>query len=269
MPALCEEMARARNSCQLRSRSNTRSSRSAGCSASSGGSVFSSTSARAAAVELERGDLVVEPRLVVGIAPADGGILDAGRARERAHDHPRRRGGHEAHHRPLLVVERVAERRARRLPRRRAHAGALRERDLGEVGVVDVARQRDDRGRRLAALARADRADDAHHALERLAERRPVLEVERPGAASRRSARRPAPTRRRTPPRSRPRGSASPARAAAAARCRSAGARSRRARAPRSTRHSSSSTMLRSPGSSTRPARESTITSRAGPMSRQ
>ena len=34
-------------------------------------------------------------------------------------------------------------------------------------------------------------------------------------------------------------------------------------------RHSSSSTMLRSPGSSTRPARESTITSRAGPMSRQ
>lgn len=44
--------------------------------------------------------------------------------------------------------------------------------------MVDVARQRDDRRRRLAALARADRLEDAHHPLERSAERRPVLEVE-------------------------------------------------------------------------------------------
>ena len=44
--------------------------------------------------------------------------------------------------------------------------------------MVDVARQRDDRRRRLAALARADRLEDAHHPLERPAERRPVLEVE-------------------------------------------------------------------------------------------
>ena len=50
---------------------------------------------------------------------------------------------------------------------------------------------------------------------------------------------------------------------------RSAGGRSRRSRAPRSSATRRSSTMLRSPGSSTRPARESTITTRAGPMSRQ
>ena len=43
---------------------------------------------------------------------------------------------------------------------------------------MDVARQRDDRRGRLTPLAGADRAHDPHHPLQRLPERRPVLEIE-------------------------------------------------------------------------------------------
>ena len=56
---------------------------------------------------------------------------------------------------------------------------ALGELDPREVGVVDVAAERHDRGRRLAALARAGRADQLDDLLERVREGGPVLEVER------------------------------------------------------------------------------------------
>ena len=74
--------------------------------------------------------------------------------------------------RALLVVERVAERRADRLPDARLHAGAGREADLGQVGVVDVARQHADRRRRgpprarrrPRAAARTSRSKDSPNA---------------------------------------------------------------------------------------------------------
>ena len=81
-----------------------------------------------------------------------------------------------------------------------AHARAAREGDLAEVGVVHVAGERDDRGRRRrrarprrpSAAARVSFAND-------VAERRPVLEVDAPGASSRRPSppRRPRRRRRR------------------------------------------------------------------------
>ena len=135
--------------------------------------------------------------------------------------------------RALAVVERVAERRAGRLVDRRAHPGAAREPDLGQVGVVHVARQRDDRRRRRAVRARRRRAHELHDAVERGAERRPVLEVERlpdllaqqrrrlaPGAVADRLV----PGLQVVQAR---------ARAGTAATCRAAGGRTRRRRAPR------------------------------------
>src|SRR3954452_3897646 len=64
---------------------------------------------RPAAVELERGDLVVEPRLVVHIAPAHRRVSHPGAACERPADGRGRLRGHEAHDPALLGVERVAE----------------------------------------------------------------------------------------------------------------------------------------------------------------
>src|SRR3954466_10112744 len=93
------------------------------------------------AVELELRHLIVDPRRVVLQAPVDLGVAHAGRPSQRAPDPargPRPAGDDD----PALVrVEWVAERRADRLPDRGAHAGPLRERQLRQVGVVDVARE--------------------------------------------------------------------------------------------------------------------------------
>src|ERR687887_2291369 len=129
------------------------------------------------AVKFQRADLVVEARVAVGEAPADRRRRDARGARERA-THTRA-GTREAEvdAAALLGAERVAEGRAGRLPDVRRDTAALRERDLGEVGVVHVAREDDDRARRGPAPPRADVAQQRAHALERTLERRPVLEV--------------------------------------------------------------------------------------------
>ena len=95
---------------------------------------------------------------------------------------------------------------------------------------------------------------------QRVAERGPVLEVERPGARARRRARPACPRRRRRPPRSTPPGSASRARAAPAARWRAAGGRSRRRPLARCTATPPRRPSSARPGSSTRPARESITT---------
>ena len=78
------------------------------------------------------------------------------------------------------------------------HARARREADLGQIGVVDVAGQHADRRRRLAAAARARPRRSRSHMR---AEGRPGTPASArgraPGAASRRAAWRPGPTRRR------------------------------------------------------------------------
>ena len=187
--------------------------------------------ARLRAVKLERPDLVVEARVAVLKRQRTGG---GGTPAERA---SRRPIAAPARVKPkftlaaLLRAERVAERRAGRLPDARLHAAALREADLGQVRVVHVAGEHDDRARRLAAAAGADLAQQLAHEVERVAERRPVLEVHALAQLLAELRRERRPTRRRTPPRSMPPGSAAPARGTAAATCRSAGGRSRRSRA--------------------------------------
>src|SRR5215218_4844848 len=130
-----------------------------------------------AALEHERADLIVEPGLVVDVAPAHGRRRDAGAACQEAPEHragPRRA---DTHHAALVLVQRVAEGRADGLPDLRAHPGPALVGDLGEIGVVYVPRERDDRRGRLAVLARADLADVPAHGLEGVMERGPVLEV--------------------------------------------------------------------------------------------
>ena len=164
-------------------------------------------------VEFERPDLVVEPRVAVREPPAHrrrrarrpsarAGAPIAAPAVEKPTRTPRR----------SLVLERVAERRAGRLPDARLHAAA-RAGSRPRPGTRGARRRRARRSsRRLAAVARADLAQQLAHAPSNESlERGPVLEVERPGAASRRPAPRGRPRRRRRPPRSRPPGSAAPA----------------------------------------------------------
>ena len=187
-----------------------------------------------AAVDHERRDLVVEPGAVAGHAPADAGVAHAGEPRQRARDQPRSRRDIPIRiDVPLVLRQRVAIGRADRLPDAALHAGAAREGHLAEVGVVHVAGQGDDRGRGLAALARADRRGTAPPAARTTPGTPPSAPGRPSGAASRPRGRPPAPRRRRPPPRSRPRGSACRGRAATAARWRSAGGRSRRWRARR------------------------------------
>src|SRR5215207_4072313 len=132
-----------------------------------------------APVDREPGDLVVEPGPVTDHAPLHRRVFDAGAVGEgppydlEGAGHPR------SDHAPLLLLEGIAVRRADRLPDVRLDPRAAGEGDLEQVGVVDVAGQDDDRGRRAAALAGADRADDLGQPRERLAEGRPVLEVYR------------------------------------------------------------------------------------------
>src|SRR5687767_8651280 len=78
---------------------------------------------RLAVAQHEAGDLVVEPRLVVGVAPADRGRLDTGAGAQHAAEQAAEARGGDPQHAPLLLVERVAERRADRLPDVRAHPG--------------------------------------------------------------------------------------------------------------------------------------------------
>src|SRR4051794_17820027 len=80
---------------------------------------------------------------------------------------------------PLMAIERVAEGRADRLIDRALRTHFPAEADLGEIGVVNVAAEPDDRRRRTAACAGGDLDQDLLQPLEREVERGPVLEVER------------------------------------------------------------------------------------------
>src|SRR3954466_11169275 len=72
----------------------------------------------AAALEVQPGDLVVEPRRVVLQAPVHGGVADARGPGQRAAEAARERRPAGDDHAALARVERVAERRADRLPDR-------------------------------------------------------------------------------------------------------------------------------------------------------
>ena len=163
-------------------------------------------------VELEHRDLVVEPRLVVGIAPAHARAPRPPRACASARIS--RDAGSEAMKRmtrALLVVERVAERRARRLPdgglARRCRAGSRPRR--GRRGGRRPTARRSTPAARRARRCRP-RAADRHHALEATRRTPPSARGRAPWRSFSPSRAAAGPTRRRRPPRSRPRGSASP-----------------------------------------------------------
>ena len=159
-------------------------------------------------------DLVVEPRLVVrgaASAPAASGT-PAARARTRADPLA------PAARQPMLTARRsfvssgLRNGEQTRLPdariARRCPSGS-RPRPGRRGGRRPTARRSCAGG--VAALARRrPPRSSSHMRVERVAERRPVLEVERPGAASRPASRPRGPRRRRRPPRSTPRGSAAP-----------------------------------------------------------
>ena len=133
--------------------------------------------------------------------------------------------------------------------------------------MVHVAREREDRGGRLAALPRADLALDLGQALEGLVEGAPVLQVELLAhLLARRAASAPqAPPHTASFQASRwcMAGDSSHGSEVAISRW------SKPPHACSSTQsHSSSSSIERLPSSSTRPARESIITSRVSPRSR-
>ena len=104
---------------------------------------------------------------------------DSGRDPEHPADQGRERRRPEPLRAPLLRVERVADRRADGLVDVALDGAARAEADLGEIGVVHVARERDDRGGRAPALPLADLGDQARQPPEALRERGPVVEVER------------------------------------------------------------------------------------------
>src|SRR4051812_25824365 len=90
---------------------------------------------RSAVLELERADLIVEPRVAVLEAPADRGARHARRARQRTPDQLARAREAGLHAAALVRAQRVAERRAGRLPDTRLDAAPLREADLRQVRV--------------------------------------------------------------------------------------------------------------------------------------
>ena len=163
-------------------------------------------------VELEEADLVVEVRAVVRQPPAD---RRRRRRRRRARAaRPTSAPGlraREPDRAPLVVVERVAERRAGRLVDGGAHArrrAGSRPRRGRRGGRRPTARR--STPARVPSSPLPTVAHERHDALERRPERGPVLEVDAPGGASRRPAPPARPRRRCRPPRSTPRGSAAP-----------------------------------------------------------
>ena len=106
---------------------------------------------RRAAIELQRGDLVIEVR-ALGEAPADTGILHPGRPCEAPGQ--RRRGPREpdTNGAALARVQRIAVWRTDRLVDATSRAGPTWERDVGQIGMVNVAGEHPDRGRRVAVL---------------------------------------------------------------------------------------------------------------------
>ena len=130
---------------------------SSACSSSSPATVLSSRTVASRPSRRRVADLVVEVGALEQ-APADARVRGAGRAapgRAPAALNGRREAGPD--HAPL-VARRAGCGRASRPPgRRRSRISASGLKAISaEVGVVDVAGEDDDRGRRLAALARAD-----------------------------------------------------------------------------------------------------------------
>ena len=124
-------------------------------------------------------DLVVEVGALEQ-APADAGVGRAARAGQAAGG--RSEGAREAGPDDLALfrVERVAVGRADGLVDGALHAGLGPEGDVAEIGMVDVAGEQHDRGRRLAALAGADLFEQLAQALEGELEGGPVVEVDGP-----------------------------------------------------------------------------------------
>src|SRR5215213_9123733 len=89
------------------------------------------------AADLKGGNVILEPRLLVLQAPADGRLLDADQAGEDLPYSLPRTGPAEAHGEPFGEAEQVPQRRTHRLVDGTLHA--IPEADLGQVTVVDVA----------------------------------------------------------------------------------------------------------------------------------
>src|SRR5204863_5346827 len=131
-----------------------------------------------AAAKREARDLVVEVG-ALDEAPLEVGIATAHRPGERTGEAPRRARGGELGLATLARVERVSKRRADGLVGLALDARRFGVLDLAQVRVVDVAREEDERGRGVAALARADLAEKLGDEVEGVLERGPVVEVDR------------------------------------------------------------------------------------------
>ena len=128
-----------------------------------------------AAFELQGGDLVVEEGRVVGEMPGERLVLDAGEAGQEASDDGGTPGPGAALEAGLIAGEGVPEGGADGLVD--AAFRAASEGGLGEVAVVDVAREDEDGGWRVAPLPSGygpDRVDNSH---EGVVEGGPMVEV--------------------------------------------------------------------------------------------
>src|SRR3712207_1179960 len=130
------------------------------------------------AADLEGGDVVIEPGLLVHQTPADIRFCDAGQAGERLSDQVAGLRPGRAETGAFGKAERVSQWRADRLVDRTLHA--VREANPGEIAVVYVAGEEDYRGGRrpVRAFTRGDGLQQFHEVTEGILKGGPVLQVE-------------------------------------------------------------------------------------------